>query len=322
MGDVTRLLLTGATGFVGRAVLAQARAQGLEVVAVTRGAPPAAWTEAGVIPCCADLADPAAIPVLRAALRGVGAVIHCAAHLGSDEGAVTPATTLGTRHLLAAMAGQSARLVLVSSIAVYDYTKLAPGGTVTEATPLEQPDTARDAYVAGKLRQEAMCRDAGHPLWILRPGAIFGEGRTWNAHLGVSLGPLLVAMGQGGELPLAHVDHVARRLVRAAGIAPQGVEVLNLVDADRPDRARFLRAHRLSGWPRLVLPLPWPVVLPVARLLAPLGPRLPGLLREPVLRARILPLRYDARALVRRLGPLDQPRFEALMAAALKEGAA
>ena len=71
MGDVTRLLLTGATGFVGRAVLSQARAQGLEVVAVTRGTPPAAWTEAGVIPCCADLADPAAIPVLRAALRGV-----------------------------------------------------------------------------------------------------------------------------------------------------------------------------------------------------------------------------------------------------------
>ncbi|WP_353473410.1 NAD(P)-dependent oxidoreductase [Salipiger sp. H15] len=324
MGDLTgesRILLTGASGFVGRAVLAEARAQGVQVVAVSRSAAPGQVPQGkGLTWIEADLSDPASIPALRAAAQGCTAAIHAAAHLGSDEGAVSAATIGGTRHLLAALDGLPLHLVLVSSIAVYDTARLSPGSEVTEQTPLESPASARNAYVSGKLTQEALCRASGLPLWILRPGAIFGEGRTWNAHLGPSLGPVLLRVGMKGELPLAHVGHVARRLLQAARRRPDGVRVVNVIDPDRPDRTRFLRAHAASGWPKLVLPLPWPLWMLAARLLAPFAARLPGLLRVPVIKARMMPLRYPDRGLQAALGPLPQPRFGTLMAQSVREG--
>ncbi|ANT60170.1 hypothetical protein AYJ57_07215 [Salipiger sp. CCB-MM3] len=316
-----RILLTGATGFVGRAVLAEARVQGVELVAVLRAAPPEGWAQMkGVTLCRADLSDPACVSELRKAAEGCSAVIHAAAHLGGDAEAVEAATIDGTRHLLQALDGLPLHLVLVSSIAVYDTARLSPGDAVTEKLPLEAVQTARDPYVAGKLAQEDLCRASGLPLWILRPGAIFGEGRTWNAHLGPALGPLLIRVGTKGELPLAHVGHVAKRLLQAARRAPGATQVLNIVDPDRPDRTRFLRAHAGSGWPKLVLPLPWPLWLAAARILSPLRAHLPGLLRVAPLKARMMPLRYPDRALLSALGPLSLPRFETLMARALQEG--
>ena len=56
-----------------------------------------------------------------------------------------------------------------------------------------------------------------------------------------------------------------------------------------------------------------------ARLLAPLASRLPGLLRVPVLKARMMPLRYPDKGLVAALGSLPQDRFDALMARAVQE---
>ncbi|MBE9636039.1 NAD-dependent epimerase/dehydratase family protein [Salipiger mangrovisoli] len=323
-GEVTgapRILLTGANGFVGQAVLAEARAQAIQIVAVSRSTAPGKLRQIkGVTWIEADLSDPANIPVLREAARGCSAAIHAAAHLGSDEGAVSAATIDGTRHLLAALDGLPLHLVLVSSIAVYDTARLPTGSEISESTPLETPATARDPYVAGKLRQEELCRASGLPLWILRPGAIFGEGRTWNAHLGPAFGPVLIRVGMKGELPLAHVGHVAKRLLQAALRRPARMRVVNVVDPDRPDRTRFLRAHAASGWPKLVLPLPWPLWMLAARLLAPLGLRLPGLLRVPTLKARMMPLRYSDKGLLAALGPLPQDRFGALMAQALREG--
>lgn len=315
-----RILLTGATGFLGRAVLAEARAQRLQVIALCRAAAPEKGAQGKVISWIeADLADPACIPRLREAARGCSAVIHAAAHLGSDEAAVTAATVDGTRHLLAALEGLPLHLVLVSSIGVYDTARLSPGADVTERTPLETSATARDPYVAGKLAQEELCRAADLPLWILRPGVIFGAGRTWNAHIGPTLGPLLIRVGTKGELPLAHVSHVATRLLQAALRRPEGVRVVNVIDPDRPDRTRFLRAHAASGWPKAVLPLPWPLWMLAAKLLAPLASRLPGLLRVPVLKARMMPLHYPDKGLVAALGSLPQDRFGALMARALQE---
>ncbi|WP_226624025.1 NAD-dependent epimerase/dehydratase family protein [Alloyangia pacifica] len=315
-----RILLTGATGFVGRAVLAEARAQGLHVTALRRSPAPETGVQGkGVSWIAADLSDPACIPRLRAAAQGCSAVIHAAAHLGSDVAAVSAATVDGTRHLLAALDGLPLHLVLVSSIGLYDTARLAPGAEVTETTPLESAAGARDAYVAGKLAQEALCRASGLPLWILRPGVIFGAGRTWNAHLGPALGPLLIRVGTRGELPLAHVGHVAKRLLQAALRRPEGLRVVNVIDPDRPDRTRFLRAHAASGWPKLVLPLPWPLWMLAARLLSPLASRLPGLLRVPILKARMMPLRYPDRGLIAALGPLPQDRFGTLMARALRE---
>lgn len=326
MGIVNCVLITGAAGFIGQATVREARAKGLSVVAVVRSAAPRTWSaDTGITVLHCDLCDAHAVETLRDALLGVDAVIHAAAHPGDNAAAHAPESLDGTRAVLMALqASDVTRLVLVSSIAVYDTMSLPPGGTLTEDCPLEA--TPRDAYVAAKRKQEDLCKTAatrrGFGLWLMRPGAVFGPDRLWNTHLGFRLGPLLVQIGTKGQVPVCHVDRVAWALVLGATTDPdpRGVQALNILDDDLPTRARFLKAMRRSGWPRHVVPFSWRLLLPFARILAPLGHRLPGLLREPVLRARMMPLRYSNRRMRRTLGGRQARPFEMLFAKAIAEG--
>ena len=96
---------------------------------------------------------------------------------------------------------------------------------------------------------------------------------------------------------------------------------LNVVDDDLPTRAAFIAQHRaLAGWPRLVLPMPYAVWMGLARMLSPLGARLPGLLQERILRARLMPLSYPNTALRQRLGGHDPALFDQRLADAIREG--
>ena len=320
MGELNRLLITGAAGFIGRATVAEARARGQEVIAVIRSTAPADWQEdAGIETLHCDLSQDTCVPDLAEAMRRCDAVIHAAAHLGGDSSALGSDTLVATRNLLRARP-EGLPLVLVSSITVYDTDLKAPGALIDEDTPLFAPGTAPDGYANAKLAQEALCREAGGPLWILRPGAVWGKGRSWNALIGVALGPLVLRIDSGGELPLTHVSQTASTLVNAALTAPHGTTAVNILDDDRPTRARFCAAHgRETGWPRICLPMPWRLWAALARILAPVGPRLPGLLRLPSLRARVMPLRYSNAALRRAFGGADTAPFEEMLAQTLRE---
>lgn len=312
MGALT-LAVTGGTGYLGRAVVAAARAQGHAVRALVR--------DAATVP--ADWADDAGITVQAGALErltpadlmGVDAVLHLAAAMQGDDAAQEAGTLVPMRALLAAMAGcnPAPALVLAGSMSVYG--GLQPGDTVTEATPLEPRPDQRDAYTRAKLLQESLARAhaaaTGGALAILRIGAIWGPGRLWNGHLGLAKGPLLIAMGSDGQIPLAHVTRAADAVVQAGTV--KGVQVANVLDADLPDRARYIAAMQRGGWPRLVVPLGWPLM----RALSVLGalPGMPGLLRAPVQAVRIMPLTYKTQA-VWLDHPPGQP-FENAMAAAL-----
>ncbi|NIY95149.1 NAD(P)-dependent oxidoreductase [Salipiger sp. HF18] len=318
MGDVTRLLITGAGGFIGRATVAEARARGLEVTALVRRTCGDWAGDTGVTVLTCDLAEPASVATIAKAAQGCGAVIHAAAHPGADARAIPADALAATRHLLEALP-PAMRLVLVSSIAVYDLSLPAPGAVLDEGAALCPPGRGPDPYANAKLAQEALCRASGHPLWLIRPGAAWGPGRTWHALNGVDAMPLHLTLASEGALPLAHVTQVAKALVSAALTAPEGVEALNVVDDDLPTRGRFVSAHRrAAGWPRVALSLPWTAWLGLARALRPVSAHLPGLLREPVLRARILPLQWPNTALRARLGGQDDAPFEEMLRRSLE----
>lgn len=323
MGAVKRILITGANGFVGRAAVREARAQGLDVIALYRRNPLPEWADdPAIFSQQTDLSDPESADLLRDITQDVQAVIHAAAHLGDDPARHAEDTLRATETVLATLSGTEATLVLVSSIAVYDTMALKPGDQVTETSPLESPDKARDAYAEAKLRQEELCAESGHPLWIMRPGAVYGPSRSWHALLGFWASKFHVQINSEGQLPLVHVDHLAKSLVAAALAEPPGILALNVVDDDLPTRARFLAAHRkLFGWPKLTVPIRFGLWLSLARLLARWQDRLPGLLREPVLRARVMPLDYPNVALRSALGGADEASFE-VMLAKCKEGEA
>ncbi|MCT4556939.1 MAG: NAD(P)-dependent oxidoreductase [Pelagimonas sp.] len=315
MGAV-KMLITGANGFVGRACVARARALGHEVVALYRSTPRAEWRDdPGIQARQADLAQADSTVQLRELATDCQAVIHAAAHLGSDPDQLANDTSQATAHLLQALQETRPRLVLVSSIAVYATDGLTAGDTLTEATPLETAETARDPYTASKLHQEAQCQASGLPLWLMRPGAIYGPGRTWHALMGFWASKLHVTLTSQGELPVTHVDHVARALISAALTDPQGVRALNVLDDQRPTRTEFLTAHRkITGWPRLNLSIPYGVWLSLVRLVKPIAGKLPGLFQEPIFKARMMPLRYPNTALRDTLGGADTAPFDQMLA--------
>lgn len=322
MGEMTRVLITGATGFIGQRCVVEARKNGLDVVAIARGATPDDWqNDSGISVVKADLALAEAVPVLAKAVATCGAVIHAAAHLGGDAQAVQRDTLAGTETVLASMEGSKARLVLVSSIVVYDTDKLSPGQAVTESSPMASTESARDAYTAGKVQQELLCLARREDLWMMRPGAVYGPGRSWHALMGAWAGPLHIQINSDGELPLCHVDLVAWALVRAAMTDPSGQRGVNILDDDRPTRQRFLKVHRaIAGWPKIVFPTPWKFWLILSKLLAPLQDKLPGLLQERIIRARVMPLLWPNIGLHSALGAPTPISFDDNIKNAIKEG--
>ncbi|MFE2056270.1 NAD-dependent epimerase/dehydratase family protein, partial [Streptomyces sp. NPDC059446] len=132
-----RVLLTGSTGFVGRAVLRRLldeRAEGrdVEVRAVTRGDPAAGPVADGVERVRADLSDPGSLTV---AARGTDVLVHLACRVEGDAEECERTNVGGTRAVVdAARRAGVGRIVQLSTAAVY-----GPGPhrgiSVDEVTP-------------------------------------------------------------------------------------------------------------------------------------------------------------------------------------------
>lgn len=287
MGDVTRILITGASGFIGRATVTAALEAGLEVIAVQRSE---GASRDGVSYVSTDLSVRDSVTALTEALQGCDAVIHLAAAMSGNPEDHRRLTIGGTHHLITAMqqAG-TPHLTLASSIAVFDTSHVPIGGDLTDDCPLENPDTPRDAYSGAKVRQEQIARAAGlKSCAVLRPGIVYDSGHLWNAHLGVGVGPVLLRIGGDDRLPMCHVERCAAALVHATVHCVN--DTFTVLDPALPTRGQVIAALRSTGWPSQVIGVPWQMMWSLARILRPISGNLPGLLRKDVLRQRGLPM--------------------------------
>jgi nucleoside-diphosphate-sugar epimerase len=183
------LAVTGATGFVGRALLDEAAGQGVEIRALTRReqkkAPGIQWV-------AGDLHDRKA---LRKLVKNAEAVIHVAGvvnthdptgfHLGNVEG------TLAL--IEAAVAAGVPRFVFVSSLAA------------------REPELSK--YGASKAHAEKLVKASGLDWTIVRPPAIYGP-RDRDMFEMFRLAKWgVVPMPPPGRSSLIHVNDLARLLL-------------------------------------------------------------------------------------------------------------
>jgi len=232
MSDESRtVLVTGATGCLGRAVIARFLRDGHRVVAASRGAPRArdALPE-GARPVALDVTRP---ETLAPALEGVDVVVHAAAKVGDwgRRGDFRAVIDGGTRNLVEACIGRRLeRFVHLSSVIFYG---LHGSGVMTESM---LPGDLSWPYAEAKVAAEEVVRRAhrehGLRAVILRPGNFFGPGSRLFTERPVELlrRGLLSLPPDAGKANLVFVENVAAA-VRAVAFEEAAVgEVFNVVD--------------------------------------------------------------------------------------------
>lgn len=318
-----KLLLTGATGFLGLHVAAEASRRGDSVRAVVRPATDARRLSrhagAGLELARVDLRSREG---LTSAICGVDVVVHLAADKFGDFYTQFAANVVATENLLEAMAKADVRrLVAVSTGSLYDLLHTRAGSELDEDALLERHPDRRDEYTHTKLLQEQLVleyADRGDlELTVLRPGVIFGAGNLWNAWLGAQLSPgVWIRMGAHALVPLTYVENCAEAVLLAAASRRAIGETLNVIDDDLPTQRDYVRRLALLASPSpTVLPISWTALRVLARAAHVVNAvvfrgeaKVPGILTPARLHARCKPLRYPNRRIKDVLG--WTPRFD------------
>lgn len=173
-----RVLITGASGFIGRALTQALSERNIEVRAAARNLS-AIPTGPGIEPVSLpDLSQPVD---WRPLLAGADVVVHLAGIAHVPEGTTTDesydrANRLATKELALAcsMSSTIERLIFVSSVR-------AQTGPSAESiqTEADAPHPI-DAYGRSKLAAEGFVRGYGTPFTILRPVVVFGPEQRAN----------------------------------------------------------------------------------------------------------------------------------------------
>ncbi len=207
-----RVLVTGATGFVGRHLCGLLRSHGFNVLGAARSAPEDNFGHPVVV--VGDIGD--AVD-WGAALDGVDAVVHLAARVHvmketeSDPLAEFRRVNVeGTRQLLDSDRMSSVeRFVYLSTIKVHGESSVGQRMHIED-----QPDPV-DPYAASKLEAEdliaAKARERGFEYTIIRPPLVYGPG------VGGNFLRLMKLVDSGVPLPLGSVRN-SRSLVGVSNL--------------------------------------------------------------------------------------------------------
>jgi NADH dehydrogenase len=239
------IAVVGATGFVGRAIVARLTESGHRVIAISRtGRRLAEWPR-GVSTRAADVATGRN---LAPALEGAAAVVHLVAIPRESSGRTfADVNVRGTQRVVeAATAAGIRRLVHLSVLGVADDPKLR--------------------YLYSKWLGERIVRDSDLEWVVLRPSLMFGPGDGFFSLVRTTLkwwSPGVVAIPGDGDTrfqPLA-VDDLALAVERSLTDADRARQVYKLGGPDWVTYREIVDAvMQVTGMRRLKLPMPIPLI--------------------------------------------------------------
>ena len=244
------VLVTGAAGALGSAVVERLRQRGRSVRAFVRrrglrAMPPDVQTEIG------DLRDAAAVD---RSVRGCRVVVHAGAAMRGNWNEQYSSTVIGTQNVVESCLRHGVeQLVYISSLSVVDWAANGGSDAISESSPLEPLAHLRGAYTRAKLEAEQVVRRAvaerGLRAVVLRPGQIVGGSLPLlNDSVARTLFGRHVVLGDGEiQPPLVCMDDVVDGIYSAMERMLVDGEVVQLVDDELPTQNDILCAIAENG---------------------------------------------------------------------------
>ncbi len=244
-----RAFVTGGSGFVGKPLIRQLAARGVDVVALARSdAAAAAVEKEGATACRGDLIDAAAI---TRGMQGCDTVFHVAGHLTDWDAydVFYKANVVGTRIMLdaAKASGVSTFAAVGASAVVMGRPK--PMINISEDLPLQAPSWA--PYIATKAQAERLVRAANTSALrtvVIRPALIWGDGMPMLDEMVAAAKSGAFRLPDGGRQVTSpcHVDNVVAGLLAAAekGRGGEAYYVSDIEDITLKDVLNGLLATR------------------------------------------------------------------------------
>ena len=237
-----RIFITGANGFIGKALAARLRELGAEVTGVDLVGDPANGIVEGTT------ADPAS---WASALEGVDTVIHTAA-IVSTVAPIDKAwevNVMGTRKVLdAAKAAGVQRFVHLSSVAVYGFyfpdgidetypTRVSGGVSSYQDTKVNSEAVVLAAHAAGEIE-----------CVVVRPCDVYGPGSVWiREPLALAkANQMVVPSGGKGIFDVVYIDNFVDGMVLAISAPQAAGQVFNIGERNTMTCGEYF--SRVAGW--------------------------------------------------------------------------
>jgi len=173
-------------------------------------------------------------------------------------------SVISTRNLLDATVEQGTlkRMVNVSSFTVYSNQDGRTGRLLDESGAVERdPHVRGDAYCFAKVRQDEIVEEYGRqygiPYVIVRPGSVYGPGKTQiTGRVGLNTFGIFLHLGGGNKIPLTYVDNCVDAILLAGLVKGIDGEIFNIVDDDLPSSRMFLRLYKkhVKSFPSIYVP--------------------------------------------------------------------
>ena len=239
------ILVTGASGFIGKHICRLLAESGFDVRAFVR---PTSNTNELTSPrielVFGDIEDDDA---LERAVTDVDYVVHAAADTSGSEDGGKRITINGTRRVVELCSDSPKNLIYVSSCSVYQVVGLESHSEIDESSKLEECPLARGPYTWAKYQAETIVtsamRSGSLNATCLRPGFVYGDGGDLvNPMIGLRLGDRLV-IGIGSpkqKLPAVHVLNVASAIAACIENDQANGEIYNIVDREEVTKGQYL----------------------------------------------------------------------------------
>lgn len=253
---MNKILITGATGFIGGRLAEIAFERGIPTVALVR-----TWSRAARLsrlPVEMVRGDILDLQAVRQAMHGCDVVFHCAVDFRRVGKAHRRSSVVGTRNVLqAALEAKVQRVVFLSSMAVYGH-RGGPGIVSEEETCHRTGSSYADAKIEAEHLAHAFYRKSGLPVTILRPTIVYGPfSGIWTVDTvnAIRNGRMVLVNGGTGVCNCLYVDNLVEAILLSAQHPHAPGEVFNISDAAPASWKAFVESHaRALGDGYLPLP--------------------------------------------------------------------